>query len=114
MAPCLILFYLFTITFAPAYIYAAYPPPITLTAPPATYEKPRARTAARSSTLGCPGAFWANRALKPMTLRTLSNVDAWIRSVWVETSQLTPSLQGGVVREPEYLFPRHQVSKQYS
>jgi hypothetical protein len=55
------------------------------------------------TTFSSPGLFWGNRALKPMTFLALIKVDVWMDSFCVETNQLTPSLQGGVVKEPLYL-----------
>lgn len=48
-----------------------------------------------------PSSFWGNRELNPITSRTRPNVAAVSWSFWVETNQVTSSLQGGVVREPE-------------
>jgi hypothetical protein len=39
--------------------------------------------------------------LNPMTERAFSNVAVWIFNFCVETSHITPSLQGGVVNDPE-------------
>ena len=50
-----------------------------------------------------PRAFCGKRELKPMISRTPPKFSAETVSLWVETSHLTPSLQGGVVNEPEYL-----------
>jgi len=51
--------------------------------------------------LGWPGVFCGNLELKPMMSRTLLKVAGATASLDVDTNQLTPSLQGGVVREPE-------------
>jgi len=58
-------------------------------------------TAAMASRFCCPRAFWGYLELKPMTLRTRSKVDVLTRSFCVDTIQFTPSLHGGVVKEPE-------------
>jgi hypothetical protein len=52
-------------------------------------------------TFSLPGEFWGKRALYPMTDRALRYVFVGIEIFWVETNQVTPSLQGGVVSEPE-------------
>jgi len=53
------------------------------------------------SRLVWPSVFCGKRELKPMMERTFSKDAVWIWSFWVETSHWTPSLQGGVVRDPE-------------
>lgn len=56
--------------------------------------------AARLKTFSCPRVFCGKRELKPMTLLAFTKVAAWIESFWSDTSQRTPSLQGGVVKDP--------------
>lgn len=65
--------------------------------------------AAKARTFSPPGLFWGKRELKPMTFRALMKVAVLMERCWVETNQCTPSEQGGVVKEPEYLFSVSQV-----
>lgn len=55
----------------------------------------------RERTFSLPGAFWAKRALAPMTLRAALYVSRDTDSGSDATNQLTPSEHGGVVRDPE-------------
>lgn len=57
--------------------------------------------AAMERTFVSPGAFCTNRALWPMTARAFCHVSRLTVMLSVATFQLTPSEQGGVVREPE-------------
>lgn len=53
--------------------------------------------------LASPRMFCGNRELKRTMLETLCMVAAEMVNFCVATNQLTSSVQGGVVREPEYL-----------
>lgn len=67
---------------------------------------------AKDSRLSWPSLFCGKRLLKPMVLRAVSNVWSEMVCFSVETNQLTPSEQGGVVRDPLYLGRAVSITEQ--